>query len=68
MSRKKSTSTQGRGRPGTAHQLRVVPVPHSNPDPRKLGRALLALALHRAEADTAEADGGYSTSDAGEVE
>lgn len=54
MSSKKNQSTRGRGRPETANQLRIVPLPHANPDPQKLGRALLALALHQAADDAPE--------------
>lgn len=38
---------QTRGRPSTAGSVRIVPIPHEQPDPRKLGRAFLALALHQ---------------------
>lgn len=68
MKQHKRNLTKGRGRPTTAHQLRIVPVPHSNPDPRKLGRALLALALHQAQEDAAENDDHDGTSDVKEVE
>lgn len=39
---------RGRGRPRTAGKVRIVPLPHAEPDPRKLGRAFLALVLHQA--------------------
>ena len=56
---------RGRGRPRTSTQVRIVPVPHKQPDVRKLGRALLALALHQAELEAAaqrdtKRDGGGS--------
>ena len=46
---------RGRGRPATAHQVQVIAVRQERPDAKKLGRAFLALALHRAqlEADAA---------------
>lgn len=38
-----------RGRPANSSAVRIVPVPHPVPDARRLGQALLALALHQAE-------------------
>lgn len=46
---------RGRGRPPTSRDFRVIPIPHANPDAKKLGRAFLALALLRAAADAADA-------------
>lgn len=49
---------RGRGRPVTSSGFRIVPVRHQHPDPRALGRAFLALALHNAQstptADTSD--------------
>lgn len=44
----RNTTGKGRGRPATSGNIRIVPVPHDQPDARKLGRAFLALALHQA--------------------
>ena len=38
-----------RGRPALSSTFQLVPVRHATPNPRKLGRAFLALAIHRAE-------------------
>jgi hypothetical protein len=38
-----------RGRPTGTKDFRLVAVPHAEPNPLKLGRAFLALAVHRAE-------------------
>jgi hypothetical protein len=46
---------RGRGRPRTSRDFRIIPIPHANPDAKKLGRAFLALALLQAAADSAEA-------------
>ena len=53
------------GRPKTAHQVFVVPVRQERPDARKLGRALLSLALHQSQL---EADAASNVSDAGQGE
>ena len=53
------------GRPKTAHQVLVVPVRQERPDARKLGRALLSLALHQAQL---EADAASNAGDAGQGE
>ncbi len=42
-------TNRGRGRPATSKDFRIVTVPHSKPNPRDLGRAFLALAIHRAK-------------------
>ena len=47
MSRAKSN--RGRGRPARSAAFYLVPVRHTTPNPRKLGKAFLALAVHRAE-------------------
>jgi hypothetical protein len=36
-----------RGRPSTSKSFKLVPVPHNTPDAQKLGRAFLALVMHR---------------------
>mgnify|MGYP007112000732 CR=1 FL=1 len=36
---------QRRGRPQSSKSFRLVPVPHATPQHRKVGKALLALAL-----------------------
>lgn len=57
MSRPNNTSKRGRGRPQSSDRVRIVPIPHAEPDARKLGRAFLALALHQANQNaSAEAD------------
>jgi hypothetical protein len=38
-----------RGRPQGSKTFRLVPIPHDRPDPVKLGRAFLALAVFRTE-------------------
>ena len=43
------TSNRHRGRPARSTTFQLVPVRHATPNPRKLGRAFLALAVHRAE-------------------
>ena len=43
------TSNRRRGRPARSTTFQLVPVRHDTPNPRKLGRAFLALAVHRAE-------------------
>lgn len=40
---------RGRGRPQSSKSFRLVPVPHATPQHRKVGKALLALALHLQE-------------------
>lgn len=52
MTKRKPTG-RGRGRPTTSTNVRIVPIPHEQPDVRKLGRAFLALALHKANTDDA---------------
>jgi hypothetical protein len=47
---------RGRGRPATSSNFTIVPVPHQTPDARKLGRAFIALALHRAAIDAAQVE------------
>lgn len=47
MSRAKSN--RRRGRPALSTSFQLVPVRHATPNPRKLGRAFLALAVHRSE-------------------
>lgn len=44
---------RGRGRPKSSKSFQLVPVPHSKPDHRKIGAALLALAIHQQELDEA---------------
>lgn len=60
MTNRKNGTGNRRGRPATSHTVRIVPIPREHPDPRKLGRAFLALALHEAsQADsTDEKDAG----------
>lgn len=43
------TSNRRRGRPARSTTFQLVPVRHATPNTRKLGRAFLALAVHRAE-------------------
>lgn len=43
---------RGRGRPKSSKKFRLVPVPPSEPDYRKIGRAFLALAIHQLESTT----------------
>ena len=43
------TSNRRRGRPARSTTFQLVPVRHATPNSRKLGRAFLALAVHRAE-------------------
>lgn len=38
-----------RGRPARSMTFQLVPVRHATANPRKLGRAFLALAIHQAE-------------------
>lgn len=38
---------RGRGRPRSSDSFRVVPVPHRQIDPVRLGRVILAIALHQ---------------------
>lgn len=47
---------RGRGRPATSSNFTIVPVPHQTPDARKLGRAFVALALHRAAINVAQVE------------
>jgi len=42
-------SNRGRGRPARSATFYLVPVRHATPNPRKLGRAFLALAVHHGE-------------------
>ena len=44
MSRKRTG--RNRGRPSRSMHFTVRPIPRATPDPRKLGRAFLALAIH----------------------
>lgn len=44
---------RGRGRPKSSKSFRLVPVPHPKPEHRKIGAALLALAIHQQELDEA---------------
>ena len=53
---RKQKSKNRRGRPSTAHQVLVVPVRNERPDPRKLSRAFLALALHQAQLEVEAQD------------
>jgi hypothetical protein len=43
---------RGRGRPRSSKNFRLVPVPHAKPDHRKVGQALLALAIHQQKEPT----------------
>lgn len=60
MSEQRKDSARGRGRPLAPRDVRIIPVRRSAPDARKIGRALLALALHQAavpdDGPTEEAD------------
>lgn len=38
---------RGRGRPRSSDSFRVVPVPHRQIDPVRLGRVIVAIALHQ---------------------
>lgn len=40
---------RGRGRPRSSTKFRLVAVPHAKPELRKIGQALLALAIHQQE-------------------
>jgi hypothetical protein len=42
-------SNRRRGRPARSTTFQLIPVRHTTPNARKLGRAFLALAIHRAE-------------------
>ena len=42
-------SKRRRGRPARSATFQLVPVRHDSPNARKLGRAFLALAIHRAQ-------------------
>ena len=42
----KRRTDRGRGRPVTANDFRLIVVPRHKPDLRRLGGALVALALH----------------------
>ena len=53
MTKRKPTG-RGRGRPTTSTNVRIVPIPHEQPNARKLGHAFLALALHQADNNNAE--------------
>lgn len=44
---------RGQGRPKSSKSFRLVPVPHAKPEHRKIGAALLALAIHQQELDEA---------------
>ena len=54
-----ATPSRRRGRPARSTTFQLVPVRHATPNPRKLGRAFLALAIHRAESqvDTEDTEG-----------
>ena len=43
------TSNRRRGRPARSTTFQLVPIRHATLNSRKLGRAFLALAIHRAE-------------------
>ncbi len=43
------TSNRRRGRPARSTTFQLVPVRHATPNPRKFGRAFLALAVYRGE-------------------
>ena len=45
----RAQSNRRRGRPARSATFYLVPVRHATPNPRKLGRAFLALAVRRAE-------------------
>ena len=45
----RAQSNRRRGRPARSATFQLVPVRHDSPNARKLGRAFLALAIHRAE-------------------
>lgn len=45
MSRKRTG--RSRGRPARSMHFTLRPIPRAAPDPRKLGRAFLALAIHK---------------------
>jgi hypothetical protein len=47
MSRAKSG--RSRGRPPRSTTFKLVPIRHTTPNPQKLGRAFLTLAVHRGE-------------------
>lgn len=55
----RAQSNRRRGRPAKSTTFQLVPVRHATPNPRKLGRAFLALAVHRAElqVDSESAEG-----------
>ena len=42
-------SNRRRGRPARSTTFQLVPVRHATPNPRTLGRAFRALAVHRGE-------------------
>lgn len=48
-----NTQGRGRGRPRQSDAFRVVPIPHAQLDPKKLGRVIVALALHKSEQQAA---------------
>ena len=62
----RAQSNRRRGRPARSTAFTLVPVRHATPNPRKLGRAFLALAIHRAElqvdSETTEGEGRDGTS------
>ena len=47
----KQRTNRGRGRPVTANGFRLIVVPRHKPDLRRLGGALVALALHHSQHD-----------------
>lgn len=48
-SKQPSVPGRGRGRPRQSDAFRIVPIPHPQVDPKRLGRAIVALALHQSE-------------------
>lgn len=51
---------RGRGRPKSSKSFRLVAVPHAKPEYRKIGAALLALAIHQQQvADAARKEDGH---------
>lgn len=64
MSRKRTGLN--RGRPARSMHFTLRPIPRATPDPRKLGRAFLALAIHKGNLEfdqsTIPKEGRYGTS------
>lgn len=44
-----AAAKRGPGRPRSSKSFRLIPVPHAKPEHRKIGQALLALAIHQQE-------------------